>query len=179
MGYKDYRFNPDSGPYGYNVPAGVGDMSEIFKNRVVGAMIMPSTTGSSQLTGAGNGTYLYDISPGFVVVDGKVAEIAGAADQACETPADIMANGYSKIYMLIAYKTTLNVVTTLIVAGTAALTAAVAAPTPAEIEAAIPAGCPWVAIGAMQINRTGDTTVTEAVDNQYRPLFLPKTVHDA
>jgi len=178
MGYKDYRFNPDSGPYGYNVPAGMGDMSEIFKNRIEGAFIMPSSTGSSQLTGTGNGTYLYDISPGFAIVDGKVLEIAGAADEACETPADIMASGYSKIYMLIAYKQVNGTVTTLIVEGAAALTAAVVAPTPTEIEAAIPAGCPWVAIGAMQINRTGATTVTEAVDNQYRPMFLPKTVHD-
>lgn len=175
--YKDYRSN-SNGAFGYGVEGGRGIEYSLFNNRIEGAFIKPSTTGSSQLTGTGNGTYLYDISPGFAIVDGKVLEINAAADVACEAAANVMANGYSKHYMFVAYRSNVGVVTRLTVPGTAALSADAVPPTPAEITAAVPAGCPWVCLGSMVIARTADTTVTEAVDNQYRPMFLPKTVHD-
>lgn len=177
MGYKDYRSDA-VGPFGYGVAGGEGVEAQIFQNRIEGAMIQTSTTGSSQSTGAGNGTYIHDITAGFAIVDGKVLEIAGAADVACEAAGNIMANGNSVYYMFIAYLSPAGVVTRKTVKGTVALTAAAVPPTVAEITAAVPADCPWVALGTMLINRTGDTTVTEAVDNQYRPLFLAKTVHD-
>jgi hypothetical protein len=177
MGYKDYRSNQD-GPFGYGISGGQGIEFDLFKNRVDGAFVQSSTTGSSQLTGTGNGTFLYDITPGFAVVDGKVLEINGAVDQACEAAGNILASGESKIYMFIAYKSVSGTVIRKTVEGAVAATASVAPPTPAEISAAVPVGCPWVCLGSMQINRTGDTTVTEDVDNQYRPMFLPKTVHD-
>jgi len=174
--YKDYRFG--GGKFGGGIVGGVGVEFELFRYRVDGAMIQPSTTGSSQITGTGNGTYLYDITPGLVVVDGKVLEIAAAADQACEAAANIMASGKSKTYLVVAYKKTDNSVATKIVEGAVADTADVEPPSVADIEAAIPYGCPWVAIGSMTINRTGDETVTEVVDNKFRPLLVPKTVHD-
>ncbi len=178
MGYKDYRSDA-AGPFGYGVAGGEGVEAQLFQNRIEGAMIQTSTTGSSQVTGAGDGTYLHDITTGFAVVDGKVLEIAAAADVACEAAGDIMISGNAKYYMFVAYRSPLGVVTRLTVKGTVALAAAVVPPTPAEITAAVPVGCPWVALGTMLISRTGDEVVTEAVDNQYRPMLLPKTVHDA
>ena len=178
MGYKDYRSDA-AGPFGYGVAGGEGVEAQLFQNRVVGAMIQKSTTGSTQATGTGNGAYIHDITAGFAVVGGKVLEIAGAADVACEAAGNIMASGYSVYYMFVAYLSPAGVVTRKTVKGTVALTAAVVVPTPAEITAAVPVGCPWVALDTMRINRTADTTVTEAVDNQYRPMLLPKTVHDA
>jgi len=176
MGYKDYRSG--GGRFGFDVATGVAVEFSLYRNRIVNAMIQPSTTGSSQLTGSGNGTYLYDILPGFAIVDGKVKEIAAAADQACEAPGNIMAQGKAKSYMVIAYKKTDNTVELKVVEGDVADIADVQPPSIAQIEAAIPLGQPWVAIGTMTIKRTGDTTVTETVDNQYQPLLLPKTVHD-
>lgn len=177
MGYKDYRYG--GGKFGHDSVTGVGVEFSLFKNRVDGALIQPSTTGSSQLTGAGNGTYLYDITPGIAIVDGVPLEIAAAADEACEAAGDIMAAGKSKVYMIIAYKKTDGTVTTKIVAGDVATTGSEAPPSVATIEASIPLGSPWIALGTMTIARTADTTVTEAVDNLYRPLLLAKTVHDA
>lgn len=176
MGYKDYRSG--GGRFGFDVATGVAVEFSLYRNRIVNAMIQPSTTGSSQLAGTGNGTFLYDITAGFAIVDGKVKEIAAAADQACEAPGNILANGQSKVYMVIAYKKTDNTVALKVVEGDVATSGSEQPPSIAQIEAAIPLGQPWVAIGTMTIARTGDTTVTEAVDNQYQPLLLPKTVHD-
>jgi len=176
MGYKDYRSG--GGRFGNDMLGGVGVEFEMFRNMAHGAWIEKSTTGSSQITGTGNGTYLYNIASGIVVVGGKVYEVAKAVNQACEAPANVMASGYSKVYMFVAYKKPDNTVAIMIVKGTAALTAAVVPPTVAEIVAAVPVGLPWIVLGTMTIARTADTTVTEAVDNKYRPLGLPKTVHE-
>jgi len=172
----------DVGRLGFGIVGGQGIEHEIFKNRVVqGVMIQASTTGSSQLTGTGNGTYLYDITAGLVAVDGTVLEVAAAADEACEAAANIMASLYEVYYLIIFWKhPTTGVVTKKVVKGTPALsTAGAAVPTITEVEAGLPAGAVWVAAGTMLIKRTADTTVTETVDNTVRPSLIPSSVHNS
>jgi hypothetical protein len=172
MGTKDYKSG--GGLFGFGISGGEGIEFSLFQNAVHGAMIKKSTTGSSQLTGTGNGTFLYNIDQGVVVLNGETLNIDAAVDQACETPANIMANGYARTYMFIVYEAYSGTPTRLTVKGTVALSASVLPPTVAAVEAAIPAGAAWLALGTMTIKRTADTTVTETVDNTYRPLLVPK-----
>jgi hypothetical protein len=167
----------DVGQKGYGIPPGYpGD----YKNHAIqGVLVKKSSTGSSQVTGAGDGTYLYDLTEGIVHVDGTVKEIQAAKvtplatiDGALEAVGDIMANGYSKVYAIIAWKNSSGVVAIKSVPGAAALTGAQVIPTTAEIELAIYSQ-PFVLLGSFTIARTGDTTVTEAVDNTLRPSLIP------
>lgn len=175
--YKDYHSG--GGNFGFDLSVGSGGEMQLLKNFVHGAMIQAPTTASSQITGTGNGTYSYNIGQGIVVLDGEVLEIAAAADQLCETAANIMASGYSRYYLFIVYKNFAGTLTRLTVKGTVALTAAVVPPTVPEIEALLPADAPWLCIGGTIVNRTADTTITQSVVNQYRPMLLAKTVHEA
>lgn len=177
MGYRD--FGSGGGRFLHDAAGGPAAEFQLGKNQVIGAMIQAPTTASTQVTGTGNGTYNYNINQGIVILDGIVLEIAAAADQLCETAANIMASGYSRWYLFIVYKLLDGTIARKTIKGTVALTAAVVMPTPAEIEAQIPVDTPWLCIGATLVNRTGDTTVTQSVKNELRPMGLPKTVHDA
>jgi hypothetical protein len=142
----------------------------LLKNFVHGAFVSKSTTGSSQLTGAGNGTFIFDIAPGIVVVDGTQHEVALAADVACEAAGDIIADTYSIVYTIIVWKhPTTGALTFKVHKGTVALSAAVVPATVAEVEAGLPAGAKYVELANYTIARTAATTVTEAVDNTIRP----------
>lgn len=165
------------GYLGYGIVGGQPAEAQLFDNLIPnGVLIQPSSTGSSQVTGAGDGTYIYDITAGLVHVGGYIKEFAVAADQALETPADIMASGYSKVYAIIVWlHPETEAVALKVVPGTKALTGAQVAPTVAEIEATIHVGATWVHLANMTIARTGDTTVTEAVDNTVRPSLIPQS----
>ena len=146
----------------------------LFHNWVHGVFVEAPTTPSAQLTGAGNGTYLYNRSAGVVVVDGTALDVAAAADEACEAAGDIMIDTFSKVYALIAWKhPTTNVVALKTVPGTAVLTADVVAPTTDEIDAGLVLGSKWVMIGTTTVNRTGATTVTQSYSNKVRPHGVP------
>jgi len=164
--------NHDTGSLGFGI-AIKGVETQLFLNYVRGAYVTASTTGSSQLTGEGDGTFLYNITQGVVVVDGTALNIDAAADQACEAAGDILDVGQSIVYLVYAWKhPSTGVVTLAVKAGTAATTGSQVAPTTAEVEAGHIDGAKFVEIGTMTIARTGATAVTEAVDNTVRPLLL-------
>lgn len=168
----------DIGSLGFGIVGGLPVEGQLFYNFVHGAFISKSTTGSSQLTGTGNGTFLYDITEGIVVIDATPLTVAKAADSACEAPGDIIASGQSIFYAIIGWKNPVTGAVTLkSVKGTAALTAVAIAPTTAEIEAGLPLGAAWVALGTIKISRTADTTVTETVNNTIRPTLVPNSVN--
>ena len=166
--------NHNTGPLGYGIPL-LGCETELFKNFVWGAFVKKGTTAPAQLTGTGNGTFKYDISDGVVIVDGTALDIAAAADTNLETPGNILANGQSKVYTVIAWKSpSTGVVAIKVVGGTVATTGSQVAPTTAQIEAAILTGAKWVPLGSTTINRTGDTAATQTgTTNLARPLLLP------
>ena len=159
-----------TGRLGHDIALGTAPEGIFNRFMVHGAMVKASTTGSSQVTGTGDGTYLYDIDQGVAVVDGQVLNIAAAADQALEAAADIMIDTFSKVYTIIAWKNSAGTVALKVVAGTAALSADAVEATIAEIEAGIQADAKFVKLATMTIARTGATTVTEAVDNTVRDL---------
>jgi len=173
IAYNTYRRG--TGRFGFDLP-GDGVEFDLFRNWAHSAMITASTTGSSQITGAGNGTYLYNIEQGVVVVGGKQVDIAKAINQPCEAAGNIMIATFAKVYAIVAYVTAANIAAIKVVPGVAALAANVVPPTLAAIQAAIPAANDWYVIGTMTISRTADTTVTEAASNLYRPLGTPITV---
>lgn len=168
----------DVGSLGFGIAGGLPVEGQLFHNYVHGAFISKSTTGSSQITGTGNGTFLYDISEGIVMIDGTPLAIPKAADSACETPGDILDDGQNIIYTIIGWKSPISGAVTLkVVKGTVAASASAVASTTAEIEGGLPLGATWVALGTMTIARTGATTVTEAVNNLIRPTLVPVTVN--
>ena len=163
------------GKVGFGAIGGEGVEFKLFGNRVIqGCLAAASTTGSSQLTGAGNGTYLYDMTTGLIAVGNKVLEIAAVADGALEAAGNIMADGYSKVYTLIAYKSTDGVARTRLFVGTAELTGAQVPVTDAVISESFATGVPWYRLWDYTIARTGDTTVTEAYSNTVRPTLIPE-----
>lgn len=155
---------------GFGAVPGLPIEGWLFKNFVHGALVSKSTTSSSQVTGTGDGTFIYDISEGIVVVDGTQLAVARAADAACEAAADILDDGQTRYYTMIAWKhPTTGAVTFKVHAGTIALSAAAVPATEAEIEAGLPALSKYVELATYAIARTAATTVTEAVDNTVRP----------
>jgi hypothetical protein len=168
----------DVGSLGFGIVGGLPVEGQLFYNYVSGAFISASTTGSSQVTGTGDGTFLYDVSEGIVMIDGDPLAVARAADSALEAAADILDDGQTRIYTIIGWKNAIGGAVTLkVVKGTIALHAAAVAATTAEIEADLPLGAMWVALGTVAIARTADTTVTEVVSNLVRPTLVPTTVN--
>lgn len=159
-----------TGRMGHDIALGLAPEGIFNQFMAHGVFIQPSTTGSSQVTGTGDGTYLYNISVGVVVVGGVPLNIAAAADQACEAAADIMIATFSKVYTIIAWLNSAGTVALKVVPGTAALSASAVEATIAEIEAGLQADAKFIKLGTMTIARTGATTVTEAVDNTVRDL---------
>lgn len=161
-------------------PHGIGRMGQgsvpgmpiegyLFKNFAHGGFIEPSSTGSSQVTGTGDGTFLYNVSQGIVIVDGTKLSV-GEVDAACEAAADIFNDGESREYAIIAWKHPgTGTVALKSVPGTVATSGSEVRATDAEIEAVIVANSVWILLGTMTIARTAATTVTEAVDHIERP----------
>ncbi len=165
-----YSPKQGTGRMGHGIAPGLDPTGLFNKFMAHGAMVKASTTGSSQLTGAGNGTYLYDIDQGVVVVDGVPLNITAAADQALEAAGDIMIATFSKVYTIIAWLNSAGTVALKVHPGTAALSAAAVEATIAEIEAGLQADAKFIKLATVTIARTADTTVTEAVDNTVRDL---------
>lgn len=166
------------GLFGFHVVGGVGSEFQINQNRVIqGCMVQASTSTSSQLTGSGNGTYLYDMQAGLIACGGKVLEVAAVADAACEAIGDIMVDTFAKHYTMVAYKSNEDsAVRTRLFTGTAVLAEDAVPVTDAVIEASFATGTFWFRLWTYVIDRTGATTVTEAVDNTVRPTKIPAVV---
>lgn len=169
--------NHSIGPLGQGItPKGVE--TQLFRYYTHGAFLADGTTGPAQLTGTGNGTFYYDNTAGIVVIDGTAKDVPAAADTLLETAGDILDSGESKVYLWIAWKhPSTGAITLKMVGGTPATTGSQVAPTEAEVEAGLPAGAKWIALGSTTINRTADTTATQTgTTNTIRPLLLP-SVH--
>lgn len=168
----------DVGNLGYGIVGGKPAEAQLYDNFVYGCWVSDPTTASAQVTGAGDGTYRVDITAGIVHVDKTIKEFVVVADQLLETAGDIMADGNSKVYSVIAWRhPDTGAVALKIIGGTPATTGSQVAPTVAEIEALIPVNSAWVHIADVTVNRTGDTTVTQSQDNTKRPSNIPQTVN--
>lgn len=159
-----------TGRLGHGAVPGLPIEGYLFSNWAHGAFITASTTGATQVTGTGDGTFLYNITDGVVIVDGTALNIKAAADQACEAAGDILDSGQSVIYTIIAWKhPTSGVVAVKSHRGTIATTGSQVEATIAEVEAGLPADAKFIKLGLMTIARTGDTTATESQDATVRP----------
>jgi hypothetical protein len=164
----------DIGRMGQGAVPGMPVEGYLFKNWIHGVFLEIPTNASTQATGTGDGVFRYNQTAGVVTVDGTSLNVVDAADVLCETAGNIMANTYSRVYTIIAWKhPTTGVVALKTVEGTVALTAAAVRSTNAEIEAGLVLGSRWVLIGTVKMNRTGDTACTQAQDNSERPLGVP------
>lgn len=163
------------GKLGFGIVGGIGIEFDVTRNRVLqGVLVTAPTTASAQLTGTGNGSYRVDITPGLVIVDGKVKEVATAADQLLEAAGDILDSGQSIVYTIVYYRSISGgVIYQRTFAGAPALTGSQVAPTDVEIEANLASGTVWFAVAEVTVNRTGDTTVTQSQNNTVRPTWVP------
>ncbi|MCK9568847.1 hypothetical protein M0R72_07900 [Candidatus Pacearchaeota archaeon] len=165
---------------------------QFFNTRVVQGMVYgTATTACVQATGTGAFHYHVNLhamgtgSPaGIILVDGVASQIAAAADinlGSGTTGNAILANGQSIIYAIYYYRSIAdNVIRQGIYTGTVALTAAVVAPTNAQIEATLAVGTVYLRTLDMTINRTGDVdTMTFVYDHTVRNLQHPATVQNA
>ena len=133
------------------------------------------STGSSQLTGAGNTTWNVNIAAYVSVVGGVTKEFAAAADFSIHASSFLAGfiNGTSCIAAIVA-KNVSGTITTVAVKGTPATTGSEVAPTDAEIQTALGATVPWVKVGECTLERDGDTSVVETQDNgKMEPAMAP------
>lgn len=165
-----------TGRLGHDIALGTAPEGIFNRFMAHGAFIQAPTTAVDQQTGTGDLTAYYNISDGVVVVDGVVLNISAAADTLLETAGDILDDGQSRVYTIIAW---LNPSTSVVAVkshpGTIALLADIVEATIAEIEALLPvdvdgAAAKFIKLGTATVNRTGATTATESHDNSVRDL---------
>lgn len=173
--------NKALGALGYGIVGNTPPEAGLNKFRVDGCFVTTPTTASAQLTGTGNGSFRVNITPGIVTINGYQYFLAPTAtkavleDQLLEAAGNILADGESKVYSILVWLHPVTQALALkIHAGTKATTGAQVAPTVAQIEAGLHVDAAWVHLADVTVNRTGDTTVTQAQDNLVRPkLFQP------
>jgi hypothetical protein len=165
---------------------------QFFNTRVIQGMAYgTATTVCVQATGTGAYHYHVNLHPmggaaapgGIIILDGLVSQIAAAADinlGSGTTGNAILANGQSIVYAIYYYRSLAdNVIRQGIYAGAVALTAAVVAPTNAQIEATLATGTVYLRTVNVTINRTGDIdTMTFVYDHTVRNLQHPATVQN-
>lgn len=156
-------------------------------NRVADGVIAKApTTASTQATGSTGATAArIDLTSGMVVVNGQSKEFALEADRVLHdttvyTGADAGAGtttltGTKKaIITVVAASDSATygsgAITLINCKGATHDTAPVEC-TDAEIQTKVGAGLPWVKVCKVQINRTGDTTITQSQDSTVRPLL--------
>lgn len=149
-------------------------------NRVEqGVLYGPPTTASTQATGTGAYDYNVNRSHGIITVEGKRLELAAAADvDLANGGTAILASGESIYYTQVAYLLPGAAAPAIRqFAGTIALTAAAVPKTDAEINASFGPDVPWFRLADLKVNRTGDTTNTQAYNNLVRPSGIPPTIN--
>jgi hypothetical protein len=148
-------------------------LREAHRNQILaGAGLAAPTTPSSQLTASGNTTWNVNISALLALVGGALGDLAAQTDLAIHSASWLtgLTSGKSCVAAIVLKNVT-GTVTCVAVKGTPATTGSQVAPSDTVIQAAVGAGVPWIVIGYSTLNRTGDTAVTEAEDNSYRPLL--------
>jgi hypothetical protein len=140
-----------------------------LQNRVIsGLSIAAPTTPSTQATGASGAlAWRVNIAALIALVAGIGKSIAAQADFVVYSGASVVTNGQSVIASLVLKDDG----TTIAVRGAAATTGSQVAPTQDEIQAAVgfydaakTKPKEWVLLGNTTLNRTADTTVTQAHD---------------
>lgn len=165
-----------TGRMGHGIAPGLDPTGYTNKFMAHGAFLQAPTTAVDQQTGTGDLTVYYNISDGVVVVDGVVLNIVAAADTLLETAADILDDGQSRVYTIMAWlHPSTGVVAVKSHPGTIALLADIVEATIAEIEASLPVdvdGSPakFIKLATATVNRTGATSATESHDNSVRDL---------
>lgn len=164
------------GRFGFGVAGGEGHEFQLFGNRIVQGMFAGApTTASTQATGTGAYAYRADIDKGILVCSDVAVEYAVQADYAIDSGATAnLVSGESIVYSIIAFRSRADGnVRIMSIPGAAAITDSQVAPTAAEIETFLELDTFYYKICDVTINRTGDTTVTQAQNNLVRPLLVP------
>lgn len=159
-----------TGRLGHDLALGTAPEGIFNRFMAHGAFIQTPTTAVDQATGTGDLTAYYNISDGVVVVDGVVLNISAAADTLLETAGDIMDDGESLVYTIIAWLNSAGTVAIKSHKGTVAATGSQVEATIAEIEAGLQADAKFIKLATATVNRTGDTSATQSFDNSVRDL---------
>lgn len=150
-----------------------GELALHEKNKVVaGGIGEDPTTPSTQAAGTGNTDWNADMTALEGIVDGVLGAVAVQADYDIHSGSFLtgLVVGASCIATFVL-KNDGGTISLDCVVGTPATTGLQKAPTSAEIQTALGAGVEWIRLFHSQINRTADTTVTEAQINQVRPIL--------
>ena len=166
------KYNPsDLAPLSNEIAGMLKQLREWFRNRVLEGRATAPTTPSSQLTGTGNTTWNTDHTALHLLIDGAEYVVAAGADVAVHSGSFLtgLVDGASCIAALVV-EVEAGAANVLLVVGTPATTGSQVQPDEAAFAAALStAGNKGIRVGNVQLNRTGDTTVTEAQDNSARP----------
>lgn len=177
----DNGMRAGAGLFGFGVLGGMGVEAFINKNRVVqGLLVGAPSTASTQATGTGASDFNANITAGLLVVDGVLKEYAAQADfDVASSVAQQMASGQSRIYSIVAYRSTgTGDVALRVFAGAAATTGEQVPVTRETIVDGFSVDTSWFEIARVTVNRTADQTLTQTYDNSVRPVLVAKTVHD-
>ncbi|MCU0912952.1 MAG: hypothetical protein MUC88_00140 [Planctomycetes bacterium] len=142
-------------------------------NKVLfGVLTDDPTTPSDQATGTGDTLWNINYALGQVVVDGVVKDIDALADFAIHSGSFLtgLTSGKSCRARIVA-KNVAGTITVVAVKGTPATTGSEKAPSDADVQAAVGANNQWIELAQAVLNRTGDTSVTQAQYNQFRPIL--------
>jgi hypothetical protein len=149
------------------VNTNVGGLEGFLKNCVQTGVLVGAPTTASTHADAGAFDFNVDITPGIVVVNGVLAEIAKTVDfdVAHDTESPIDATDTGIVYAIVAAEAD-GTVTLAAVTGAAA--AEPEAPTDEAITTAV-GHKNWVRIATTKVVRTGAATITQTYDNSVRP----------
>ncbi len=145
----------------------LGGLEAFLKNHVQTGVLVGAPTTASTHADAGTFDFNVDITPGIVVVNGVLAEIAKTEDfdVAHDDESPIGAEDTGIVYAIVAGEAE-GAVTLVAVAGAAA--AEPEAPTDEAITTAV-GHKNWVRIATTTVVRTGAATITQTYDNSVRP----------
>lgn len=159
--------------------------SNYFRYQVQGLMAYAPSTGSTQAAVGGSNITALRVNElaGFVVLPGAngmgapaIAERAATADVELVNQAAFLTTGQDRYVTRVAYRRSdTGAVDYRNVFGAAATHGSAVKPTPAEIQAAVGAGNPWVSLYSVMVYRSADTTIVATRVNTERPLGVPRS----
>jgi len=155
-------------------PKGISPIDSFMRNRVEGMMVSDGTTDST-ITATGTDLNL-DISPGFIIIDGKVkAYSAGVTDYAVDASeiAGLITVGSAIVYTLVAFVGLDDVIDLRLFAGAEAVVADAVAVTDAVMAASFDDRVTAYALSWVRFHRSDTAVLTITIDDTVRPLLIP------